>query len=241
MSITNDISCQAVITQLMHDYKKLLSNIISCHKFSHKTTKYIGLIISNDFELTDLTTIITEFTNLETNIDQCIEDIGAIDINIIDLSLFPIETNQSLDTTVAGNYFELNYGIISTEFIKSFEEQVKNIIINNLTFWESEATQFMFKLNNCVVRHTHATVIEKIDWVDENLCVTNQILPTVLEINGWLNKYGLDEDMFVDYSQQIFTCLNMPLEVQTFFTTLLTWQETIHTKLKTLNITYQGR
>jgi len=241
MTITNDIACQSVIIQLTQDYKRLLSNMKSCQKFSHKTTKYIGLIMSSALELTNLATTISKFTDLENNIDQCIYDIGTVDISLIDLSMFPTEPDQSLDTTVAGNYFELKYGIIAAEFVKAFEAQVKNIIINNLTFWESEATQFMFKLNNCVIRQTYAIVIEKINWVNENSCVSNEILPTLSGINVWLNKYGLDSLMLVDYSQQIFMSLGMPIEIQTFFTTLLTCQETINTKLKTLNITYQGR
>ena len=241
MTITNDIVCQSIITQLMFDYKKLISNIISCHEFSHKTTKYIGLVMSEDIERTNLTTTISEFEALELNIDQCIDDIGSIDISSIDLSLLDIESNQLLDTTVAGNYYELYYGIIATEFVKSFEEQVKNIIINNLTFWESEATQNMFKLNNCVIKQTHSIVIEKINWVDENLCTTNKTLPTDLEITTWLNTYGLNDDLLVDYSQQIFTCLDMPIEIQTFFNILLNLQENVHTKLNTLSDKYQGR
>lgn len=239
MTITNDIICQSVITQLMFDYKKLISNIISCHAFSHKTTKHIGIIISEGYELTDLTILISEFENLETNIDQCIDDLGSIDISDISMPSLPIFSDISLGSTIAENYYTTYYGIISVEFVKSFNMQMKNIIINNLTYWESQATQYMFKLNNGVIQSTYDNVIEKINWVNENSCTTNETLPVESEIILWLNKYGLDEDLLVDYSQQIFTCLEMSEEIQTFFTTLLDLQEGIKTKLNTLIETYQ--
>ena len=238
MSLTNNIACQTIISELLGEYKSLFNNIMACNEFTHKITKNIGLIISEEYALTNLTTITSSFASIELNIDECISDLGSINISTIDLSLFPVTPDQSTSSLISGNYYTGSYSILATEFIKSFETQIKESITTNLTSFESQATLCMFKLNNCINNSTYANVLEKINWVTTNSCTTTETLPTIALITQWLNKFGLDTNLNVDYTQQVFSMLSMSTSIKTFFTTLLDMQENIKTKLETLYITY---